>query len=109
MSDPTTPAPTPDPGAATQPTTVLQKVEMTGEEILAFIQTILPYLESSLPAVAAVGGPIGMGISAAGLLLTFLDKIPIGPTFTVDQQQQLRDRVQSWLLDFSQQPWQKKL
>jgi hypothetical protein len=89
------------------PTTV-QKIEVDAQQVLNFINGILPLLEASVPAVAAIGGPIGLGVSAAAAILPFLASIPIGTVYTVEIQQDILNRVQAInLLDFSGPQWQK--
>lgn len=87
---------------------VVQQIQIDASEILQFINSILPPLEAAIPAVAAAGGPIGLGASLAAGLLPLLSKIPIGPVFTVEVQQDILTRVQAInLLDFSRPEWQK--
>lgn len=101
--------PTPAPAPASSPT-LIQKIELTGEEVLHVVQTFLPYVEAAVPAVAAASGPIGMGVGAAGVLLGLIAKIPTGPTFTVDDQAALAARIApGQVLDFSSPDWQRPL
>ena len=56
----------------------LQTIQINASMALDVIKTMLPVLEAYVPAIAAMGGPIGLGISAASLLLPLLSKIPSG-------------------------------
>jgi hypothetical protein len=73
--------------------TTKQTIQMDAALILGSVKTILPALEAAIPAVAAAGGPIGLGIAAAGGLLTLLGQIEIGGVMTVDEQAALSARI----------------
>lgn len=89
---------------------VIQTIQIDASEILQFINSMLPTLEAAIPAVAQVGGPIGLGVSAAAGLLPLLSKIPIGEVYTVEVQQDILTRVQALsLLDFSRPEWQRSV
>lgn len=64
---------------------VIQTIEIDASQALQVIQGILPVLEQWVPAVAALGGPIGLGVSAAAALLPLLEKIPSGLISDADQ------------------------
>lgn len=101
MSDRTT---TPQTGP-----TLVQKIELTAEEVLGVIKTFLPYVQAAVP-LGAAAGPIGAGISGASILLGLLAKIPTGPTFTVEQQAELAAEIApGQILDFSAPEWQRPL
>jgi len=86
---------------------VIQTIEIGATEAIGIIDSILPIAEKALPVLAAAGGPIGMGVSVAAALLPLLQKIPIGPEFTVETQQDYLSRIQAVnLLDFSGPAWQ---
>lgn len=86
---------------------VIQTIEIGATEALGIIDSVLPIVEKALPVVAASAGPVGLGVSAAAALLPLLQKIPIGPTFTVETQQSYLQRIQAVsLLDFSSAAWQ---
>lgn len=86
---------------------VIDTIEIGATEVLGIIDSVLPIVEKALPVVAASAGPVGLGVSAAAALLPLLQKIPVGPTFTVDTQQQYLQRIQAMsLLDFSGAAWQ---
>jgi len=104
VSDPTPTTPAP----AAAPTSIIQTIEVDGEKLIAFVNNVLPVLETAVPALAAAGGPVGLGVSAAAALLPLLEQIPIGPTYTVEMQQNILNRVQAiTLLDFSGPQWKK--
>lgn len=85
---------------------VIQTIEIAATEALGIIDAVLPIVEKAAPFAAAAGGPIGLGVSAAAALLPLLQKIPIGPEFTVEQQQSYLDRIKiQTLLDFSAPAW----
>jgi ABC-type antimicrobial peptide transport system permease subunit len=89
--------------------TTIQTIQMDAQAALDFIKSALPILEATIPAVGAAAGPIGLGVSAAALLLPLLAQIPIGTVITAEEQQALKHRVQEMaLLDFSSPAWQKQ-
>jgi hypothetical protein len=84
----------------------LQTIQMDVQSILSFIDKILPTVETAVPAIASLGGPIGVGLSAAEGIVSLLGKIPIGPVYTVEVQASYLQRVQALtLLDFSGPQW----
>lgn len=86
----------------------IQTIQLDAGEFLQFVNGLLPTLEAAVPAVATVGGPIGLGVSAAAALLPLLSKIPIGQVYTVEIQQDILNRVQALtLLDFSDPAWKR--
>jgi hypothetical protein len=88
----------------------IQTIQLDAGEFLQFIDGVLTPLEQAIPAVAQVGGPIGLATSAAAAILPLLSKIPIGEVYTVEQQQSILDRVQALnLLDFSAPGWQRSV
>jgi len=87
---------------------IVQQIQIDAGELLTFINSVLPVVEANVPAIAGAAGPIGLGVSAAAALLPLLSKIPIGPVFTAEVQQDILNRVQARaLLDFSGPVWQK--
>ncbi len=86
----------------------IQVIQLDVGEVLTFIDGVLTPLEAVLPQVAAVGGPIGLGVSAAAAILPLLSKIPIGQVYTVEVQQDILNRAQALtLLDFSGAQWKR--
>src|SRR6266404_7273176 len=80
----------------------IQTIEVDAQNVLKLIDTALPLIQ----AVAPAGGPIGLGVSLAASFLPMLEKIPIGPTFTVEMQQDYLNRCkEAVLLDFSHPGW----
>jgi hypothetical protein len=73
--------------------TTFQTVEIVAEDALNVINTVLPFVEKAMPVVAAAGGPIGLGVSAAAALLPLLQQIPTGTVITVAQQSALAARI----------------
>ena len=71
---------------------IIQTIEIDASKALEIIQTVLPILEAYIPAIAAMGGPIGLGISAVAALLPLLQKIPSG-LISPDVQQALATRI----------------
>jgi hypothetical protein len=87
----------------------VQTVAVDANKFLAFVQAILPVLEASIPAVAAAGGPIGLGVSAAAIALPLLIQLiqqieAQGVILPADQQTRL-DQVTKALTDFTGQEW----
>jgi hypothetical protein len=85
-----------------------QTVEIVAEDALNVIDTVLPFVEKALPAVAAVGGPIGLGVSAAAALLPLLNQIPTGTVITVAQQSALAARIAALPNMFSGPEWKPR-
>lgn len=86
----------------------IQTIQLDVGELLTFVNGVLTPLEAVLPQVAAVGGPIGLGVSAAAAILPLLSKIPIGEVYTVEVQQDIFARAQALtLLDFSAAQWKR--
>jgi len=86
----------------------LQTIEINAVMALDVIKTILPVLEAYVPAIAAMGGPIGLGISAASLLLPLLAKIPSG-VISIEEQAALEHRIMTLqTIAFSGPQWQPR-
>lgn len=86
---------------------VIDTIEIGATEAIDIIDSVLPIVEKAVPIVADAAGPVGLGVSAAAALLPLLQKIPIGPEFTVETQQGYLQRIQAIsLLDFSGKAWQ---
>lgn len=68
------------------------QVQLTATQGLTVVQTTLAALKAFIPAIAAAGGPIGMGISAAAALIPLISQIPTGGEISeADQQALLTD------------------
>lgn len=86
--------------------TTLQTIEVDAQKVLAVIDTLLPFAEKYIPAIAPLGGPVGLGVSLASSLLPLIGLIPVGPVMTAAMQQNYLNRVQALvLLDFSGPRW----
>lgn len=86
----------------------LQTIQINASMALDVIKTMLPVLEAYVPAIAAMGGPIGLGISAASLLLPLLSKIPSG-VISVEEQAALENRIMALQTTaFSGPQWQPR-
>lgn len=85
---------------------ILQTIEIDAQKVLTLIDTLLPFAEKYIPQVAAIGGPIGLGVSLAGSLLPLLNDIPTGTVITPEIQADRLARIQSIaFLDFSGHQW----
>jgi hypothetical protein len=85
-----------------------QTVEIVAEDALNVINTVLPFVEKAIPLVAAAGGPIGLGVSAAAALIPLLEQIPTGSVITVSQQSALAARIAALPSLFSGREWQPR-
>lgn len=89
---------------------VAQTITLDAQKVLTFAEGILPILEQSVPAVAAAGGPIGMGVSAAALAIPLVQEIigQISAQGTIDTttQQARLDAVNQAFTDFHGANWQ---
>lgn len=63
------------------------KIAIAAEDAVKLVKNLLPFLEAAIPAVAAAGGPVGLGVSAAAALVPLLEQIPTGELVSVDEQQ----------------------
>lgn len=61
--------------------------------VLNIVNTQLPFLKAVIPALASIGGPIGLAISAAQGLIEIIRAIPTGGEVSVADQQLLLDEV----------------
>jgi hypothetical protein len=82
-------------------------IEIDAEEALAVVQSVLPALESYLPSVAAIGGPLGLGVSALSALLPLINLIPSG-LISVAGQADLVNRVNLLGSQFGGPEWQPR-
>jgi hypothetical protein len=85
-----------------------QTVEIVAEDALNVINTVLPFVEKAIPVVAAAGGPVGLGVSAAAALIPLLQQIPTGTVITVAQQSALAARIAALPSLFSGPEWQPR-
>lgn len=69
------------------------QIALAGEQALAIVNTQLPLLKLILPAVAAAGGPVTLGIAAAAALLPLIRALPVGGLVDAETQQKLMDEV----------------
>jgi len=85
-----------------------QQVAMGAQSALTFVQTLLPVLEATVPSIGAAAGPIGLGISAAALLIPLISQLHLGGTITSEQQAELLNRIANILsgLAFNGPEWQ---
>ena len=89
-------------------TSIIQEITIDAQKVLAIVDTLLPFAEKYIPALATVGGPIGLGVNLASSLLPLIGLIPVGTVITAAQQQDYLNRVQALvLLDFSGPQWQQ--
>jgi hypothetical protein len=83
-------------------TKTLQTIELDAGAVLNLVKTVLPVLETA----GVVGGPVGLGVSAAaGLLLPLLAQIPTGELMTVGQQAELFHRAANLLAGLDGPQW----
>lgn len=71
----------------------LNNISISATQGLTIVQTTLSALKAFIPAIAAVGGPIGMGISLAASLIPLISKIPTGGEITDETQAKYRQEV----------------
>lgn len=85
-----------------------QTISIGANEALTLLQTLVPILESSIPAVGAASGPIGLGVSAAVLLapiiIRLINRLAAAGTIDAATQQAQLERVAS-VLDFTAANW----
>lgn len=79
------------------------------EQALEIVRKTLPLIQAYGPAAAAIGGPVGLGISAAVALLPLIEKIPVGELLTIDEQAALKSQVDDIVSGkaFEGSQWQK--
>lgn len=86
-----------------------QTITLDAQKALTFVDGILPILEASVPAIAAAGGPIGMGISAAALAVPLIEdiinQIEAQGVVDVSAQQARLDAVDLAMTDFHGDNW----
>lgn len=86
-----------------------QTITIDAQRALAFVETVLPILERSLPAVAAAGGPIGMGVSAVAvaipLITDMIAQLEAQGLIDAPAQQARVDAVDQAMTDFHGENW----
>lgn len=63
--------------------------------VLNVVNSQLPFLKAVIPALANNAGMIGMAVSAAQALATIIESIPTGGVISKEEQQTLKDEVDS--------------
>ncbi len=85
----------------------IQSIEIDAQKVLAAVQTVLPALEQAIPVVAAAGGPIALGVSAAAALLPLIEAIPSG-LISAEEQTDLAARINGLGSQFAGPEWQSR-
>jgi hypothetical protein len=78
---------------------------------LGAAQQILAFLRTSVPAVAAMAGPIGLGLSAAvSILLPLIEALVQAGVMSIDEQASLEAEVIAILVGrrFTEPQWQPR-
>jgi hypothetical protein len=73
------------------------QITVTASQSLTLIQSVLALVKTFYPAAAALGGPVGLAVSAAAALIPLIKQIPTEKVITVDDQAKLLSEVQSIL------------
>lgn len=89
-----------------------QAIALTAQEGLGLVNTLLPILESAVPALGAAAGPIGLGMSAAismtPVVIRLINRLAASGAIDAATQQAQLERVAS-VLDFTADTWAKPI
>lgn len=86
-------------------------VVVDAQVALSALQQIMALLRASFPSVAAIGGPIGLGITAVvGIALPLIEALANGSVLSAEEQAKLRAEVDAITAGqmFSQPQWQPR-